>query len=159
MANVAISGMALVSSLADDDEIEIRRGSTTRKVTGAALKAAFRLTDLFYDPAEGAVMKQVTEADGTPVGSPEEVVTVTTLLNPDTPNTRRITITPSDVTVLNPRPRAIYLPDGGTLAMEDADGNVVTKTFAAGESWRDFAPSRIRATGTSVTGEIVGFVP
>lgn len=71
--------------------------------------------------------------------------------------TNRI-IAPSDTATLSPRPGALYLPDGGFVALEGSTGTVTIVEFAPGDFFRDFSPTKIRATGTTAP-TIWGFFP
>lgn len=63
------------------------------------------------------------------------------------------TITPSDSENLTIRPRALFLPVGGDVALRDIDGNDITFTLAAG--YHPLRPNRVLATGTTADLVIV----
>jgi len=64
-------------------------------------------------------------------------------------------ITPSDSTVYDPRPRALRIGAAGNVAVRDVDGTDITYAVSAGEVLA-FSASRVLATGTTATG-IVGW--
>lgn len=58
-------------------------------------------------------------------------------------------ITPSDATVLSPRPYGgLYFPNGGTVALEGETGIATTFRFLPGSWFYGLIPKRVRATGT-----------
>ena len=67
------------------------------------------------------------------------------------PATRWLAVAPSNTQVLSVYPRAIAVEVAGNIVAEDADGNIGTFVFTAGEI-KAIRPVRIRATGTTATG-------
>ena len=67
------------------------------------------------------------------------------------PATRWPTCSPSDTELLPVYPRAVYCEGAGNVRAEDAEGNVGTFVFAAGEA-KAIRPRKIYATLTSATG-------
>ncbi len=68
----------------------------------------------------------------------------------ESPADRHVAIVPSDTLPVIPRPRALWCDTGGSLALEDAAGTVLTYTVAAGQIL-PFRAVRVRATGTTAT--------
>ena len=68
----------------------------------------------------------------------------------ESPGDRHQQITPSDAAVVVPRPRALWVQAAGNLALEDANGTVLTYAVTQGQIL-PFRAVRVRATGTTAT--------
>jgi hypothetical protein len=60
-------------------------------------------------------------------------------------------VTPDDVAVLDPMPRALFVNGSGHLALEDRTGSIASWLVTSGQ-FLPLSPLRVRATGTTVTG-------
>lgn len=60
------------------------------------------------------------------------------------------TIVPSDVNIIDPKPKAIYCGTAGTITLEGANGVSVLFTVPAGSTLL-VRPVRVKTTGTTVT--------
>lgn len=60
-------------------------------------------------------------------------------------------VTPSDANAIIPSPRSLLVTGGGTLALEDIDGRLITLTVSAGEIV-NLMPAKVLSTGTTATG-------
>lgn len=68
----------------------------------------------------------------------------------NSPASNHFSITPSDSVDMALKPRAIYANTGGTAALVDGAGVVVTYDVVAGQTLA-FRPVRVNATGTTAT--------
>lgn len=72
----------------------------------------------------------------------------------NSPATQQFTIAPQDAVDLPIRPRFMRVTQGGTLALRDDNGTVLTYQVLPGETvW--FSPRGVEASGTSA--EVVGW--
>jgi hypothetical protein len=62
-------------------------------------------------------------------------------------------VAPNDVAVIDPMPRALFVGVGGTLALEDRTGEVLSWP-ASDKQFLPLSPRRVLATGTTATGLI-----
>ncbi len=67
----------------------------------------------------------------------------------DGPALRQYAVTPSDTTILDPRPRALYVNADGDVAIElPGDASPITYSVTAGQIL-PLRPLRVHATGTT----------
>ena len=78
----------------------------------------------------------------------------TDYVNLTSPAVAHYVVVPSDGADLPVRPRALYINAGGTAAIQDKDGEIVSYDVAAGAVLA-LRPTRILATGT--TAQIVAW--